>query len=140
MLVVDASVAVCWLAREADTDAAGRLLESGARLVAPSLLPMEVANVVWKKLRRGEFTHDQAVEGIARLDSLLPDIRSTTPLVAAALGLSIQMNHAIYDMIYLQMAIELDTRMVTLDASLCRKLAATPYARHILHLSDWNPP
>jgi predicted nucleic acid-binding protein len=45
--VVDASVALKWALEEPGSDRA-RLLSS-ARLEAPDLLPIECANVLWKK-------------------------------------------------------------------------------------------
>ena len=54
--VVDASVAVKWLVNEQASEAAHRLLNSEERLVAPDFIVVEVGNVLWKKLRRGELT------------------------------------------------------------------------------------
>jgi len=59
-LVVDASVAVKWILPEEDTERALRLQESyqdeEIDLISPYLVVSEVANVVWKRQRRGDFS------------------------------------------------------------------------------------
>ena len=56
--VVDASVAVKWVVEESDSVQARSL--SRARLEAPDLLPVECANILWKKERIGDLTKEQA--------------------------------------------------------------------------------
>ena len=55
MIVVDASVAVKWLLPEAGAEAARRMLDSGAELVAPALIRVEVAAAIAHKSRFGEL-------------------------------------------------------------------------------------
>jgi predicted nucleic acid-binding protein len=57
-LVVDASVAVKWVIAEGGSDSAERLLDHP--LVAPDLLFAECANILSKKVRRGEVTKEEA--------------------------------------------------------------------------------
>jgi hypothetical protein len=138
--VIDASVAASWFALEADSEAANSLLGSGVHMLAPSLMPVELGNVVWKKVRKGEMTPVQAAGAIEAIGSMVRDLRSTLPLASGALALAIELAHPIYDMIYLQCAIASDSVLVTLDSSLIRRIASTSYARHAIHLSDWTPP
>jgi predicted nucleic acid-binding protein len=53
-LVIDARVAVKWVVPEPDSTRAEVLLDHG--LVAPDLLFVECANVLWEKVRRGPRT------------------------------------------------------------------------------------
>ena len=57
-LVIDASIAVKWVVPEPDCDRAEALRDHP--LVAPDLLFAECANVLWKKVRRGELSKDEA--------------------------------------------------------------------------------
>ena len=57
-LVVDASIAVKWVVPEPRSDQATALLDH--TLVAPDLFFAECANVLWKKLRRGDLTEEEA--------------------------------------------------------------------------------
>ncbi len=65
--IVDASVAAKWLLPEANSDRARALIDSRHRLRAPDLLMSECANVLWKRMVRGELSVDEARE---ILDSL----------------------------------------------------------------------
>ncbi|MEB2846263.1 hypothetical protein GAO09_06440 [Rhizobiales bacterium RZME27] len=53
--MVDASVAIKWVVDEIGTDKA-LALRGNTRLLAPELLLAECANILWKKVRRGELT------------------------------------------------------------------------------------
>lgn len=56
LLVVDASIVVKWFLPEIHSASALRVAESDRTFISPDLLGAEVANVFWKKLRRGEVT------------------------------------------------------------------------------------
>ena len=56
--VIDASVAIKWVVDEPGTEQA--LLLRRHHLVAPDLLVPECANILWKKIRRGELSEAQA--------------------------------------------------------------------------------
>ena len=58
-LVVDASVAVKWLIAEDGSDAAALLLMDGDDLHAPRLMASEVANALWRKIRKDEIERGQ---------------------------------------------------------------------------------
>lgn len=58
-VVVDDSVAVKWVVQEADTPEALALRSLGG-LAAPELLVAECANILRKKVLRGEVAADQA--------------------------------------------------------------------------------
>lgn len=69
-LVFDASVLVTWVGREDGHAAAHRRFAIDAASAAPSLLPIEVASTLWKKVRGGEFAPAAATEAGARLAPL----------------------------------------------------------------------
>jgi predicted nucleic acid-binding protein len=58
--VVDASVVIKWFVNEVHAEAARRLQEDQYQLFAPDLLWSECGNILWKKVRRGELTPDEA--------------------------------------------------------------------------------
>lgn len=61
--VIDASVAVKWLAEEEFSTQAFQLLFGEIRLIAPDLIFAEVANALWKMQRRGELDVEQMEKG-----------------------------------------------------------------------------
>lgn len=113
-MVIDASVAIKWVCEEADSDRALALL-TGEPLVAPSLWLVEAANALWRRRRLGELTRSQ-IE--ARLEALKDaPVRSieTERLLESSLRLADDLEHPIYDCLYLATAIELDTHVITAD-------------------------
>lgn len=120
-LVLDASVAIKWVAPEALSDAAIALLDQRP-LVAPDLLVAECANILWKKVRRDEMEHETAqlaAKAIERVDIELVPMRL---LLAESVKLAIEIDHPAYDCIYLAVALQRDLPLVTADARLVTAL------------------
>ncbi|MBM4382587.1 MAG: type II toxin-antitoxin system VapC family toxin [Deltaproteobacteria bacterium] len=120
--VVDASVALKWYlpergAREATSILADSL--RGAReLIAPDLILLEIANVLWKKARRDECdpAHAQAILDAFEIDA--PRLVRSAPLAQRALDLALRLDAVVYDCIYLAAAIENEAALVTADVRL----------------------
>ncbi len=119
--VIDASVAIKWLVEEQGTDEALRLLEK-AKLSAPDLLIAECANILWKKVRRDEFSKDEARIAAGLLEQADIEILPTRHLLASATSLAIELDHPAYDCIYLALAIERDWQFATADERFQRKV------------------
>jgi predicted nucleic acid-binding protein len=121
-LIVDASVAIKWVVEEQGS-AAAVALRSRARLAAPELLVPECANILWKKVQRGELTSDEAALAARLLERsgvrLIPMAGLLEPITRLALELS----HPAYDCAYLAVAIREGARLVTADSRLLRLLA-----------------
>ena len=107
--------------KEDGTSEALVLLEAGF-LSAPDLLIPECINILWKKVRRFEFEKDEAIMAARLLQKLDVEILPTRVLMEEALKLSVALDHAAYDCIYLSLALEKDWRFVTADKRLSRKL------------------
>jgi predicted nucleic acid-binding protein len=121
-VVVDASVAIKWAAPEELTDEALFVL-AHARLAAPDLLIAECANILWKKVQRGQMdaeTAEFAAKAIMRAEIELMPMR---PHLAAATALANKLAHPAYDCLYLAVALERACRFVTADLSLAAKIA-----------------
>ncbi len=81
-LVVDASVAIKWLVAEAGHEHAANLLLKFPSLRAPDLVAIEVANVLWKKVRKCEITAKQADTALASLPRFFEAIRPNVSIGA----------------------------------------------------------
>jgi predicted nucleic acid-binding protein len=119
-LVIDASVAVKWVVAEPDSDRAELLLDHG--LVAPDLLFAECANVLWKKVRRGELTKAEADIAAQTLEAADLAVVPTRGYVAVATSMAVELDHLAYDTVYLAVAEAANLRIVTADDRLVRKL------------------
>jgi predicted nucleic acid-binding protein len=129
-LIIDASVALKWVVREDDSDAANALL-GGDRLTAPDLIFSEIANSLWKKWRRGELTNLPKLA--ARLPTLL-HVEPTAPLTLRAVEIAIQLAHPAYDCMYLALAEAIDDRVVTADRRFLAACAGTAHAGRVVAL------
>lgn len=119
--IIDASVAIKWVVKEDGTSEALALLEAGS-LSAPDLLIPECTNILWKKVRRSEFEKDEAIMAARLLQRSDVEILPTRVLMEEALKISVALDHAAYDCIYLSLAFERDWRFVTADERLSRKV------------------
>jgi predicted nucleic acid-binding protein len=121
-LVIDASVAVKWVIPEPDSTRAEVLLDHG--LVAPDLLFVECANVLWKKVRRGEITVEEAEIAAQTLEQAELAVMSTRGYLAVATSIAVEFDYPAYDAVYLAVAEASDLRLVTADERLVRKVQA----------------
>ena len=117
-LIIDASVAVKWFVREDGHADALALLGSGEELQAPDLILGEVANTAWKKQRRGEITRDQAEAIAAALPHYFVRIWPSRDLATRALQLALDLDHPVYDGLYLACAEAADGTLISADQRL----------------------
>jgi predicted nucleic acid-binding protein len=120
-LVVDASIAIKWVVEEEGTPQALALRKS-ARLIAPDLLVAECANILWKKARRGELSSEEADLAPRLLERSDIELLPMRGLMPAATRIAIALSHPAYDCVYLALALAKQTRYVTADDRLIRKL------------------
>ncbi len=137
LYVVDSSVVIKWYVPEVFSAEALRVRNGSQPLHTPDFLDVEVAAILWKKIRRGLMTRSVA-------DSILIDLASltlitrhpTTPLVAPAFDLADRSNRTVYDCLYLALAVQLGGTMATADDKLANALAGTPWAANISRLQN----
>ena len=136
-VVVDASVAVCWFVRESESRAANQLFREDVYMIAPSLILAEVANVVWKKQRRGQMDATQIEIAIREVHRFIPEMVELVGLIGPAVNLARETDHSVYDCIYVALARQRGAQLVTLDQELVAAFGATDDGTRIVLLSDW---
>lgn len=122
---MDASVAAKWVFPENDSDRAVRLLEryeSGSLLLmAPELFVSEVANLAWKKaVLRREVELADAVEALRLILAACPELFPTLQLVSRAFDLASLHRRPIYDCLYVALALEHSSPLITADRALVK--------------------
>ena len=126
-LVIDASVAFKWIVAEEQEDAAEALLLHGIRRIAPDFLVVEVGNVLRTKIMNGLVDPLQAKAGLRFVRESIDQFVSDGALVDRALEIAADLNHAIYDCLYIACAEHTQGQLVTADRRLMRKLEGSPY-------------
>ena len=107
-VVVDANIAVKWVAEEVDSAEAVSLYRSWTErdelLIAPPIFRPEVTNVLHQKIRRGELSLGTAIESLDVLSDAV-SILEPTGLYIDALSIAQTMGvGATYDPLYLALA------------------------------------
>ena len=135
-LVVDASVAVKWLFAERESQEARELLAPRIVLHAPDFILAEVANVIWKKARRKEIPSPQSyIDELANIKDAVA-LQSSTELVVEAAALSVQIDHPVYDCIYLACAEACAAPLVTADGRLAQRARESCPTVDAWHIGD----
>jgi predicted nucleic acid-binding protein len=130
VIVIDASVAVKWVLREADSDAADALLDD-PDLMAPVIWLAEAANALWRRARIGEITADEARMRLSELRNAPVASVATEPHLDQALRLAIETRHPVYDSLYLAVAIRYGTHVVTADRRFAAAMTAPDLAGRV---------
>ncbi len=134
--VVDTSVVAAAFFPEPHAKAARRLLASGAELHAPDLVWAELGNVVWKRQRRREIDESEAVDLIRDMLTLPLSITPGEVLLDPALRLAMRTGRTVYDCLYLALAVDQRTRLMTSDRRFVNALCDTPLERHVTWIGD----
>jgi len=126
-LVVDASVVVKWVLPEEGHPEAVRIQEmyqdEEVDLIAPYLVIAEVANVLWKRERRGDLTSYSAQVCFQELIRNCPLLMDSAAVSAAALALALAHNRPFYDCLYLAWALEQGCDLITADERFLHAMA-----------------
>jgi len=130
-LVLDASVAVKWAfpgAGEPLTNEALGLFQRNKNgevdFVVPDVFWAELANVLWKGVRRGRWTRNDAEDTVADFNTRDFTTISSNALVPEALRIALAYDRNIYDCLYAALAVEARADLITADERLANALAA----------------
>ena len=131
MIVVDASVVVKLLTEEHGSDLAIDRISREPERTAPDWLQVEIASALAKKVRYAGLPTDQAQRSLAAIPAVMPDIVSSTPLLGHAMELSIALRHALYDCLYLALAIREDCAVLTADIKFFEAAGRSEYYNRV---------
>jgi predicted nucleic acid-binding protein len=129
--VLDASVAVKWatpLVREPFADESIALLKRyrGGEIdfLVPDVFWAEISNVLWKGTRQRRWRKDEAEAFVADMKARDFATISSLTLLSEALRLAFAYDRAVYDCLYVALAVQAKTELITADERLANALAA----------------
>ena len=126
-MIIDASVAFKWIFVEDGSEAASALLGRDD-LLAPNLLLAEIGNALWKKGMRGELGDADAYAVQLAITRSLVTIADEGEVMPRALEMALDLEHPIYDCVYLALAESLDDVLITADTRFGRKVASSRFS------------
>ena len=132
-MIIDASVAFKLVVEEPDSETAIDWL-ARTELAGPTLIHAEVSNALWKRVRRRELAAGGELED--RLADLARYIRTIdeTPQLPRALALAVELDHPVYDCVYLALAEAYDEELLTADGKFVRRVQGTPHENRVKEL------
>ena len=138
-VVVDASVALRWFVDSPGTDAALAVLGEQDPVIAPDLVVAEVSNVAWKLARAGRISEKHGSRIAEAVASCFSGLVANSRLSSRAYAMARVLDHSVYDCLYLALAEQEGTYVLTTDRRLAGKVAGTASADLIRTLS-LDPP
>ena len=136
-LVIDPSVAVKWYMPETHAEIARRFLMEDNKLFAPEFIWAEMGNVLLNKHRTGGLTVEDADE-IWRAFARVPlELRPAHELTETAFVAARETGRSFYDCLYLALAIQTGSMLVTADSRFHNAIAVTSWARFCVHITNF---
>jgi predicted nucleic acid-binding protein len=129
-LVLDASVAVKWAipsAQETLTaqslDLLERYIEGEFNFIVPDIFWAEIANVLWKGVRQRRWPQAVAEAAVSKMTAQDFSTVSSLTLLPEAFKIALSHHRSVYDCLYVALAVQFKTQMITADERLANALA-----------------
>jgi len=129
--VVDANVAVKWVLPEIHSEAASRLLNSDHTLLVPDFFFSEIGNIFWKQVRFGTNTLEEAELNFNQIAITPIQTYQSKLLIPSALEIAVRVQQAVYDCVYLALAVNQGCQMVTADKRFINALQGDDLATYL---------
>jgi len=119
-IVLDASAAIEVVLNRSRSDDISTVLESAQRVYAPGLYKAEITNALWKYLRSGQITKEEAKEALRIALGLIDEYINIQNYTDEVLNESVRFNHPAYDIFYLVAARRTGSLLISLDKTINR--------------------
>lgn len=130
--VVDANVAIKWILPEIYSWEALELLQNEEnQLLVPDFFFSECGNILWKRVRRGEIDLITSQQYLNEIIAVNLQIYQSSQLVPLALEIAVRIQQAVYDCVYLALAVQKSCLMVTADERFFNALQGDSLASYL---------
>jgi predicted nucleic acid-binding protein len=131
VFVLDASVAAKWFLSAKDERLTGealalygKFMHGEVRFIVPDLFWAELASTFWKAIRLGRFDKSSAQEALGKLGRCDLPAYSAVDLLDRAFQIAAAFDRSVYDSLYVALAVQARTHLITADERLANTLAA----------------
>ncbi len=135
-IVLDASVALKLVSREPGTEQAQALVLDKER-IAPDWMLVEVASGLAKKVRHEGVDHGRAMTALEAVPRFIDRFFPAQLLLQDAMELSLRLEHALYDCLYLVLALSERGRVVTADQGFVKSATRGGFSEQV-ELLTWR--
>ncbi len=111
---------------------------SRIQLIAPDFLMVECANVLWKNIRRGRLSTEEAMAGMNTLRNLDVRLEGQGTLIDDALRFGVNTGITVYDALFCVVAERNRASLITDDRVMVNRIAGTEV--RTITLDAWTPP
>ncbi len=118
--VLDASAAIEIVLQREQAEKITRCVTDADWVITPTLFMAEVTNVFWKYQKIADFPFLVCEKGIEQAIGLPDDFIEEKDLWREAFKLACNLNHSVYDMLYLVVARRNNGTLLTLDKKLIK--------------------
>ena len=137
-IVLDASVALKLVTPEAGTAEAQAVLDRDEERIAPDWMLTEVAGALVNKIRFEGLDVARAQASFSALPAFVDRFVAAGPVLSRAIDLAAELDHPLYDCLYLLIAIDENAVVVTADDGLVRAAMRGGLAERTERLK-WKP-
>lgn len=130
-VVLDASVLLKLFIQEQGSSRAVSAVKKAKALLAPDLLWSEAGNILWKYVRRDELQADSAASILREMLRMPIVVTPSADLAGLALELAMQADRTVYDCLYLALAVQAGSVVLTADQRLVNALAGKPLGQFV---------
>ena len=138
MLVIDASVAVKFVTEEPGSEEAYEIVAGPEPLIAPDWVLAECANAIARKVQDDQLSRAAAEASFTELPRFFSKLFDTGRLLDAGFQLALDIDHAVYDCLYLALAIREGAPVVTADEGLIKAARRRGLDGHVRLLGKEN--
>jgi predicted nucleic acid-binding protein len=138
MLVIDASVAVKFVTEEPGSDEAYEIVAGPEALIAPDWVLAECANAIGRKVHGNQLSREAAETSFTELPRFFSKLFETDRLLEGGFQLALDIDHALYDCLYLALAIREGAPVVTTDEGLFKAARRAGLEGHVRLLGVGN--
>jgi predicted nucleic acid-binding protein len=137
-VVLDASVAVDLVLGQNNGESLKPILDECSPVTAPDIYPSEVANALFKYVKAGQFSEQDALDRLDDALALIDSFSDSSKLITEALSESCKLSHPVYDMLYIVLTRRNAAALITRDKRL-QKLAASQGIYFLYEMPEAGP-
>ncbi|HEY7156533.1 MAG TPA: type II toxin-antitoxin system VapC family toxin [Gemmataceae bacterium] len=136
--VLDSSVAFKWVVTEALSDKAQAVRDDYRNnlheLLSPDIFPIEIAHALTRAERQGRLTAPQSGVLLADVLNTAPKLFPSLPLLRRAVEISSQLRIGVYDCLYIALAEQEGSELLTADGRLASLKPTFPFITELSSL------